>query len=334
MHSQVTTIPFIGQMERPDQNAPVMLQELLAGDDEPPRPLVRGLIPLGALLILSGLPKVARKTFLMMVLAFFVSLGAMFLGRATTQVPVVYCFLEDGRRRARRRFLQLGAPRDRPVNLKAVFTAEQVAEELTAIERSGEPALVVIDSLVNYAVARGLHDENSATDIERLLKPLRDFVLRTGSTVVLVHHHRKAGDVMRGSVALQGSTDGWLSIHPEKDGTHRIDATLRDAEDSTLWVRWVTEGDRIRVEPADAIANLVPGAPRKAAAQSGSDVKVLAAIRAAATPMSESAVAASAQVSRGVARGALRRLEEGSQIVKTAAGFLAVSTNREATEAP
>jgi hypothetical protein len=182
--------------------------------------------------------------------ALAISKGDLWLGFATAARPVLYAFLEDGHIRAANRFRMLGAEAEK---VGCGFSAEVLAAEMEAARRRGEKLFIVIDTLVNYEVQRKVKDENSSLDIERLIKDLRDYCRETGSTVVLSHHFGKGQQGMRGSSALNGSTDGWIDIAPEKGGDNlfRAEPTLRDGEVEDIYYKVEHSDGRMRVYRAE-----------------------------------------------------------------------------------
>jgi hypothetical protein len=191
----------------------------------------------------------------MLFLALMVARGSAFLGFTTTRMRVVYAFLEDGVRRAALRLKMLGLAPDEDVEFFTLHDAKNVSKLLQLLRTEGRATLLFIDPLVILERAFGVEDENTAMEIEKLFAEIRSFAQDTGSTVVIVHHFRKAGDTMRGSIAIQGSADGWWDLKRGDDGTVGVYCTLRDAEDSDFaFTMTEEEGDRIRFDLAETAA--------------------------------------------------------------------------------
>lgn len=83
--------------------------------------------------------------------------------------------------------------------------------------RTLRPALVVIDTLAAASVGA---DENSARDMNFILRSCRDIIAECGATVLLVHHVGKAGTTERGSGALRGNADVMIRVSPADDVIH------------------------------------------------------------------------------------------------------------------
>lgn len=210
--------------------------------------LVPGLLPAGSVIIAAAAPKTG-KSLAAMNLGLAIARGAEFLGRPTTRRKVVYVALEDGRARVARRFKQLGLSEFDDLEFYALFDAAQTKGLLAAIEKSPEPLFVVIDPLIVLESQLDVKDENVALDIEKLFARLRSAAQKSRSTILLIHHFRKAGDTMRGSVALEGSSDGWWLLHRKKrSGVVRVSVTLRDAEDTETAFEMVHEQDQLTFE--------------------------------------------------------------------------------------
>jgi hypothetical protein len=82
-------------------------------------------------------------------------------------------------------------------------------------------------------------DENDAGDINRLLRPIRQWAIGNNAACVIVHHTKKPGDNhqhykasdMRGTSALFGIADGVLMFTPieGKSNAVTIEATFKRA---------------------------------------------------------------------------------------------------------
>ena len=319
MHAIDSTSSHLTQSSEPSTPYGIPLAQLLSKEDEPLRWLVEGLFPWGGLFILSGQPKRASKSLFLMSMSLAVAAGEDFMGMPTTLTPVAYAFLEDGERRARRRFRQLGASRLGAIPFNALFSAMHLEATMDRLQRERRAALLIIDSLPNYQVIKGLRDENSAIEVERMLRPLRDFVHATGSTVIGVNHFRKRGDTARGSTAFRGSVDGWAEVFEDADH-HRIEVTLRDAEDATLRVEWTIDGDQLRVSMADRSSSLVAGKPSYS-----QDARLLELIRSLPAPVTESGLIEASGLRRGVVRTSLSRLVRHHEVEKTGHNFAPAS---------
>jgi hypothetical protein len=210
----------------------------LVVDAEEPRFVVDGLLVEGTTVFVGGKAKSA-KTYTLMHLAMCVATGRPFLGQRVQQRPVIYLFLEDGERRARWRMRVLGmAPKD-AVDLFAVFPRDR-DELFTALEKKGKeepPWLLIIDPWANFAMLNALGDENSALEVTRLVEErLTRYTRDSRNCILVAHHYRKTGDMMRGSQALEAAPDGWWGIELSRNHPNRraLKWTLRDADAGSL----------------------------------------------------------------------------------------------------
>jgi hypothetical protein len=98
-----------------------------------------------------------------------------------------------------------------------------------------DPRVVIIDPL------RDFHEmeEKDSGQMNRLLRPLRQWAVNHDGSVIIVHHTRKPAESanaeysaldMRGTSALFGIADGVLVLSPKKDGLVTIKATFKRAQ--------------------------------------------------------------------------------------------------------
>ena len=214
------------------------LRTVRAADIEPeaegPRWLIESLWPDSAVGVLGGQPK-SFKTFLALDLAISVASGTPCLGRY--RVPdrsraLVY-LAEDGLLDVRGRVEGLSKNRgleldelDLDIIAEPVLRLDQETDQqrlLETVQRLG-PRLLVLDPLVR------LHnlDENSSSEISRLLGYLRGLQRGQGVSVVLVHHTSKRVQARHGQ-SLRGTSD------------------LHAWADVGLYLTW--HGDRLRLTP-------------------------------------------------------------------------------------
>lgn len=77
-----------------------------------------------------------------------------------------------------------------------------------------KPYMIVVDTL---SLVTGDGDENSARDMNRLLRNCLLILREYETTIVFVHHTGKEGDKERGSTALRGRIDTMIQIVPADD---------------------------------------------------------------------------------------------------------------------
>ena len=90
--------------------------DLLCEPPEAERWLVDGIVPCGALTLVSAAPKVGKST-PMRCLSMAVARGRPWLGRPAVQGPVLYLCLEDKRSEVRRHYAAMGAQPSDPIYL-------------------------------------------------------------------------------------------------------------------------------------------------------------------------------------------------------------------------
>ena len=182
--------------------------------------VIDGLLPAGTYL-LAGAPKIG-KSFLVLQMAYQVSMGAPFLGFSSRQGTVLYLALEDTYERLQKRLSQM-TDSDSP-KLKLSVISETLEEDLTERLRlfllhEADTVLIVIDTLQRI---RGKTPDSGsyAADYETVEK-LKEISDLYGIALLLVHHTRKEGaedifNTISGTNGLMGAADGALLLHKDK----------------------------------------------------------------------------------------------------------------------
>ena len=159
----------------------------------PPRPfIIEHLLPAGTYL-LAGAPKIG-KSFLVLQLAYQVSMGEPFLGFPSRQGTVLYLALEDTYERLQKRLAQM-TEQDSPdlvLSVLADTLEDDLLEQLESfLFEYPETVLVIIDTLQRI---RGRTPDNGsyAADYDTIVK-LKEFADHHGIALLLVHHTRKEG---------------------------------------------------------------------------------------------------------------------------------------------
>ena len=185
------------------------------------RPVViDGLLPAGTFL-LAGAPKIG-KSFLVLQMAYQVSMGEPFLGFSSRQGTVLYLALEDTYERLQKRLAQM-TEQDSEHLILSVFSEtldEGLTERLTDFwSEHTDTVLIIIDTLQRV---RGHTPDNGsyAADYDMLAR-LKEFSDTYGVTVLVVHHTRKEGaedvfNTISGTNGLMGAADGALLLHKDK----------------------------------------------------------------------------------------------------------------------
>lgn len=180
--------------------------------DPSSRWLIEGLWSHQAVGIIGGLPK-AGKSWLGLDIAVSVASGTACLAHfeVSRPGPALVYLAEDHETDVRDRIEQLCAHRridldSLPLHLLSVpclrLDVEDHADRLEATVAALEPRILLLDPLVR--MHRG--DENSSSDISRLLGFLRELNRRYDLSIVLVHHMSKKSRTSLGQ-ALRGSGD-------------------------------------------------------------------------------------------------------------------------------
>ena len=191
------------------------IDEICEMDFPEPEYLVDGLIPKVGLGVIAGNPK-AGKSFFALQLACCVATGKPFLGREVQQGSVLYLALEDSRGRiswrtkATKELLEVEKIGDLKVHCQdddwlGTFKNGGLDAIQKWIDEKDNPKLVLIDT---YQVFSGIQAGGSDAyqkDVE-FIAPIQMQVLKSGVTIIFIHHLNKAGGFM-GSQGILGSSD-------------------------------------------------------------------------------------------------------------------------------
>ena len=174
--------------------------------------------------VIDGLLPAAKigKSFLVLQMAYQVSMGAPFLGFSSRQGTVLYLALEDTCERLQKRLAQM-TEQDSEHLILSVFSEtldEGLTERLSDFwSEHTDTVLIIIDTLQRV---RGRTPDNGsyAADYDTLAR-LKEFSDTYGVTVLVVHHTRKEGaedvfNMISGTNGLMGAADGALLLHKDK----------------------------------------------------------------------------------------------------------------------
>lgn len=180
-------------------------------------------IPKGATVIVSGLPKAGKTTLLFHLVRVLVcvtrALGGSggvcdtreFLGRAVRPARVAWLALEEPPPLFRARLVELGLADAADLLVLDPESGIPSIEQLAALEAAiteGRIDILFADPLIDFLQVA---DENDATEMARAFRKLRAAIRRTGCTVALIHHdHKGEGQgiaLVRGSTAITGAAD-------------------------------------------------------------------------------------------------------------------------------
>ncbi len=183
--------------------------------------LPKPLFPEGAFILIAG-PPGTLKSFLMLAIAWAVSTGSSFAGRAKGEArEALYVDLENAQNviAQRKEFLQLGpCPKLRYWGrwVERPFIGID-SPELLEYARSEKP-LLIFDSLVRFHTA----DENSNSEMAKVMAHFVTLA-RAGATVVVLHHSGKdASKGFRGAAEIEAAPDVVYRVHRLDEGTIRL----------------------------------------------------------------------------------------------------------------
>lgn len=93
------------------------------------------------------------------------------------------------------------------------FDKEEMNKFLEAI-KPVRPYLIVVDT---FGLIMGSGDENSAANVNQVMKAARRMQVKVDCTIVFIHHTNKGGVQERGSGALRGRMDTMIQVLPDDD---------------------------------------------------------------------------------------------------------------------
>lgn len=205
------------------------LSDLLAEPPEEVDYIWDKTLPAGGVSILAAKPKVGKST-TARCLALAVACNEEFLGRATTQGPVIYLALEEKRSEVHAHFTKMGAV-DEDIILHFGSSPEDAMQKLEEAIAQHKPALVVIDPLLRFIRVK---DANDYAEMTRALDPLLQMARLSGAHILCVHHagksDREGGDSILGSTALFGTVDTALIMRKKAAG-RTLESIQRYGED-------------------------------------------------------------------------------------------------------
>jgi hypothetical protein len=205
-------------------------------ENRPPRQwLIPAILPKEGIALLYG-PPGCGKSFLTMAWSLCIASGRQWLGHPVLQGPVAYIAGEGSfgigpRLRAWKSFHQFTGNSgvqwfDESLALQ---DAGNFKELVTAFEEDFEkpPVLVVIDTLSRCS---GGADENSNTDMAKVIAAADVLQQRFHCTVLIVHHAGKDRDRgPRGASSLTGNTETIIEVAPTSEGCRVVCYKQKDA---------------------------------------------------------------------------------------------------------
>lgn len=232
-----------------DDSDVITLAELEHEVIEPLHWIVPDYIPEG-LTIFAGRPKIG-KSWMMLGVALAVARGKETLGKFVEKGSVLYCGLEDGKRRMQSRVAKILGPTNKgwPANFS-------FRRKLMPLDQGGidvlekwlldheDRRLIVIDVLGKVRGAKRKEEDAYSYDY-RLLAALQELAIRYRVAIVVVHHVRKSDaedvlDTVSGTTGIAGAADTVMVLGQTKHGV-RLAGRGRDTEDVDKLVEFDTE---------------------------------------------------------------------------------------------
>ena len=180
--------------------------------------LLKFWIPLGAIIAIVGLPKLAGKTTFLLRIVRALVYGGSFMNKMASKTPVVYLcegppqsFVEALREAGLEESVDLHIAYKH--QFSKLLWPETINEAAQQCADSGAKVLI-IDTISSFIRFKG-DAENSSSAVIEALDPLKS-IAAEGITVIIVRHARKgAGDIIssgRGSDAFEGEVDHVIRI--------------------------------------------------------------------------------------------------------------------------
>jgi hypothetical protein len=225
--------------------------------------VIPSLIPEG-LAILAGRPKIG-KSWAALDVAIGVASGATVLGSIQVeQGDVLYCALEDNRRRLQRRIRTLGISWPERLTLATQWRrldqggVEDIKAWCSTVEK---PRLVLLDTLAGVRPPREKTDSLYDGDY-KALRAIHQLANDRGMAAVALHHTRKMEaddpiDTISGTLGIAGAADTCLVLSRTPKGT-TLYVRGRDVEEKEHAVvfngetcRWSLLGDAVEVHRSE-----------------------------------------------------------------------------------
>jgi AAA domain-containing protein len=179
------------------------------------------------LTILAGKPKLG-KSWLALDWALATACGGISCSTIECEPgDVLYCALEDNKRRLQRRLRQLLPNSNWPKRLDLLTSLRRLNEGglddiANWADVADHPRLIVIDTLACVRPTRGSRDNSYDSDYAAL-SPLQVFAGERNIGVVIVHHVRKMDsddplDTVSGTTGLTGAADSILVLNRDGQG--------------------------------------------------------------------------------------------------------------------
>ncbi|WP_078662345.1 AAA family ATPase [Streptomyces bicolor] len=219
-------------------------------------PLIADFINRDTLSRIFGPPK-SLKSFIALSMAAAIGTGERWFGYATNQTPVLYVVAE-GARGIRPRVRAWEEMNGRKMTGVTFYPrAVQIGEDdqmrqLIAYARQGGYGFVIFDTQARCTVG---HEENSNSEMGKIVARLDKLREHTQAGAMLVHHSGNEGGRARGATAILAAIDSEFEVKRDK-GTARVtvkSVAQKDmAEAPDLAVEAVKTGDSLALRAAGA----------------------------------------------------------------------------------
>jgi hypothetical protein len=219
-------------------------------------PLIADFINRDTICRIFGPPK-SLKSFIALSMAAAIGVGERWFGYRTHKTPVLYVVAEGARgiRPRVRAWEQMNGQKMTGVTFypKAVQIGDDdQMRQLIAYARQGAYGFVIFDTQARCTVG---HEENSNTDMGRIIARLDKLREWTQAAVLLVHHSGNEGGRARGATAVLAAIDSEFEVKRDK-GTARVTVKSLAQKDMPEAPDLVLEA----VETGDSLALRVQGA--------------------------------------------------------------------------
>lgn len=193
-------------------------------------PLIGDLLQLNTLGRVIG-PSGTFKSFVLLDMCGHVGTGMKWHGHYVRQGTAVYLAGEGEqgvRKRVRAWEQHHGVRMDNVLFLpRPVQAMGPEWEVLTEVLKEVEPVLIVVDTQARHTV--GI-DENSNTDMGRIVQRMDELRVATGACLTLVHHTGHNGEHGRGASGVKGAMQSELNVSKKGDRIQNITLTIKSTK--------------------------------------------------------------------------------------------------------
>ena len=221
--------------------------DLTASPARPPAVLA-GLAWRGRVSVLSGAPKAGKSTALAQAIGCRLS-GEAFVGESVAPRGPVALVTEEPLEMLAQRLRIYGVGDGHKGAVYVASPAQGVDRLLDALHRS-EPELVIIDSLVSWAVATGCETLSDPAVMRRVMDTLRG-LSEEGAGVLVVHHARRSDGELADSRDIAASVDMITTFEAVDSDMERCAARSSDLRRLSYAGRWPQETVALDFDRAD-----------------------------------------------------------------------------------